>query len=63
MKKAIKRRYKTVAEFGEEIGMGRSTVYEHLKHPEKWTLGQLRRARRALGLTREEMLRIVGWAI
>ena len=62
LKHAIKNRMGFV-EFCDLYDMTPNAVYDRIANPDKFTLGQLREMRVLLGMTKDEMVALVRWAI
>lgn len=56
---AVKRRCGSVAAFADMYGMTAPAIYDRLKDPDRFTMGQIREARMVLGLTKAEMVEMV----
>jgi hypothetical protein len=55
----VQERFRTMRDFCEAYGMTAPAVNDRLDDPDKFTVGQLREARYVLGMSAEEMARMV----
>lgn len=49
----------TMLAFIDDYGMSAPAVYDRLADPDRWTIGQLRELKRALGISKAELIEIL----